>query len=278
MKLLLLALASSTLLAQPQVVDDAKQAPVPWATLWERVPGGLKTAVAALPPVPGKTPPMEILVRPLNVPSRSADGTANAEAPAEQRSAWAEAPLETYSRTQAKVLAEWMVSPAGGALKFENVAVLSFVSRLGLETRNDEGNVVLVDPNGTKWRLRFKTVGAKPAEKWGTEPVHSDDYQKLLGLASAGDWPGAFDAKLRDSVRKTSPNEPLLVALDILAALDQPAGKEKPLRDAAARLSALRPRSQGALSISAAAYLAAGTPESAGRLAAWIAELKKAAR
>jgi hypothetical protein len=278
MKLLVLALTSSTLLAQPQVVEDAKWAPVPWATLWARVPASLKTAVAGVAPVPGKTPPMEILVRPMVVQSQIADGTENVQAPQERRSAWAEELIEAYSRAQAKVLGEWMVSPAGAPLKFDRVAMASFVSRNGLETKSDEGNVILVDPNGTKWRLRFKTVGAKPADKWWTEPVHSEEYQRLLGLVSAGDWPGAFDAKVRDKVRKTGPNEPLLLALDILAALDQPAGKEKQLQDAASKLSALRPRSQEALSLSAAAYLAAGKPEPAGRLTAWIAELKKATR
>ena len=278
MKLLVFALTSSTLLAQPLVAEDAKWAPVPWATLWAKAPASLKTALAAVPLAPGKTPPMEILVRPMLVQKQAADGAESVEPAQERRSAWGEELIETYSRTQAKILGEWMVSPAGAPLKFDKVVMASFVTRTGIETKSDEGNVLLVDPSGTKWRFRFKSIGARPADKWWTEPVHSEEYQRLLGLVSAGDWPGALDTKARDKVRKTGPNEPLLLALDILAALDQPAGKEKQLLDAAARLSALRPRSQEALSLAAAAYVAAGKPEPAGRLMAWIAELKNAPR
>jgi hypothetical protein len=183
--------------------------------------------------------------------------------------------LEVYSRMQARALGEGMVSPAAAPLTFQSLWLVSAVMRSGMMTKPDDGAIILVDPKGTRWPLRFFVVGPKPAEKWETEPVYSGECLQLQAAILAGDWPKAFDAPLRKAVRKTSPNEPLLLALDLLAALDQPGGQEAQLQEAAARLAALQPRNQEALSLSAAAYLAAGKPESAGRLTSWVAWLKR---
>jgi hypothetical protein len=170
-----------------------------------------------------------------------------------------------------------MVSPFAATLQFQSLWLVQTVLRSGLITKQDDGAIILVDPKGTRWPLRFFVVGPKPSETWETEPVYSGECLQLQAAILAGDWPKAFDAPLRKAARKTSPNEPLLLALDLLAALDEPAGKEAQLQEAAARLAALLPRNPEALSLSAAAYLATGKPEAAGRLKSWQAWLKRTA-
>lgn len=58
-------------------------------------------------------------------------------------------------------------------------------------------------------------------------------------------------------MRKTSPNEVLVVALDLLADLDRPAGREAALLASSAKLGSLQPRNAHALRLCAAAALAA---------------------
>ena len=289
MKFVSLAFASLSLFAQPQAIADNQSLAHCWAVIWSKVPEPLRTQVANAPLVPSRTPPMEILVRSLSRKVQSQDGIAPGASGIEQPSIVAAAQreqilepkalflgkaIEVYSKMQAKTLGEGLVSPSGAPLKYDNLILASFLSRQGPVTREDLGGIILVDPKGTKWPLRFSVVGPNPAGNWLTESAYSEECRKLQGFIQAGDWPQAMEAKLRATVRKTSPNEPLLIGLDLLAALDHPAGKEAQIQEGAARLSALMPRNPDALSLCAAAYLAAGKPEFAGRLRAWIAELK----
>jgi hypothetical protein len=288
MRSLALAFASLTLFAQPQAAPGPDPAAC-WAALWARVPEARKAALAAAPPVVNQRPPMEIVVR--SAPRKPAGeevGTGAAEpvpaapravveASLEPKALFTGKALEVYSRMQARALGEGMVSPAAAVLKFQSLWLVSGIGRSGMMTREDDGAIILVDPKGTRWPLRFYVVGTKPAAQWETEPVYSGECLQLQAAILAGDWPKAFDAPLRKAARKTSPNEPLLLALDLLAALDQPGGQEASLQEAAARLAALQPRNREALSLCAAAYVAAGKPESAGRLKSWMAWLQRTA-
>jgi|GEM_PF-4202920 len=290
MKFASLAFASLALLAQAQAPADINQPANYWASVWAKVPEPMKTALANTPLVSNQRPPMEILVKPPARNTSSDDeagsgsegteraqiaGGAQQEQVLEPKALFSGKAFEVYSRMQAKTLGGGLVSPSGASLKFNNLwRWPPVVTRQGLITREDLGAMMLADAKGTKWALPFKVVGPTPGKDWMTEPAFSEECQKLQGFILAGDWPKAFDPSLRKTARKTSPNEPLLLALDILAALDQPAGKEAQIQEAAAKLSALLPRNPGALSLCAAAYLATGKPEFAGRLRAWISEMK----
>ncbi len=292
MRSVVLVFASLALLAQAPAPANSNQPASSWASIWAKVPEPLKTALANSPLVFNGGPPMEILAKP--VPTRApsgeeaSPGTGGTEAAPtaspqpkgqllEPKDLFAGKSLEVYSRMQAKTLGEGLVSPWGASLTFNKLVPGHQLLRMGLVERYDGGTLYFADPKGNKWPLRFYVAGPTPTSPdWTTESALSEETQKLQGFILAGEWPKAFDAKLRKAARKTSPNEPLLLALDILTALDQPAGKEAQLQEAAARLAALMPRNHQALSLSAAAYLAAGKPEFASRLKSWLSWVKPA--
>jgi hypothetical protein len=209
---------------------------------------------------------MEILVR---VPGAKAPAAGETEVAPELIK-----PLEVYSRTQARAIGEGLVSPSGDPLVFQSLYKRRLLTRSGFTERDDAGAILLADSKGARWSLQFAVAGPATAGDWKAEPACSADCLKLKALVLAADWPQALDLRLRDKVRKTSPNEPLVVALDLLADLDHPAGHEATLLASSARLASLQPRNADALRLCVAASLAAGRPEAAEKLRAWIAGLR----
>jgi len=255
MKSLLLAFASAALVAQAPAGDC-------WSALLSRVPAALR---AAGPATSDPKPPMEILVR---VPGARLPAAGEMEVTPEQIKG-----LEVYSRTQARAIGEGLVTPSGDPLVFHSLYKRRYMSRSGLILRDDAGAILLVDPKGVRWSLVFSVSGPTWTGDWTAEPACSEACSKLKALVLAGDWAQAMDGRLRDKVRKTSPNEVLVVALDLLADLDRPAGREAALLASSAKLASLQPRNADALRLCAAAAMAAGRPEEAGRLRAWMAGL-----
>lgn len=256
MKSLLLAFASSALVAQAPAGDF-------WSALASRVPAALR---ADGPATPDPKPPMKILVR---VPGPNLPAAGETEVSQEQTKA-----LEVYSRTQARAIGEGLVTPAGDPLAFHSLYKRRYTSRGGVILRDDAGAIILVDAKGVRWSLMFAVTGPTWMGDWTAEPACSEDCLKLKALVLAGDWVQALDGRLRDKVRKTSPNEVLVVALDLLADLDRPAGREAALLASSTKLASLEPRNADALRLCAAAALAAGRPGEAERLRGWTAGLR----
>ena len=230
MKLAVFAFTSLALIAQPQAAAPGPSAEC-WPALWARVPAPLKADLAKVAPAPGGKPPMEILMRTAGAKGQvldeqnSAPGITQMLRRPDGRIIYYGRTVDVYSRLQAKNLAESMISPAGEPLAFSALVPGSFLDRGGMVTNDLVGGIVTTDAHQVRWTLRYRVVGPTPAGRWEEEAGYSPDCRKLQAAILAGDWPKAFDARTREAVRKTSPDEPLLAALEILATLDQPAGK-----------------------------------------------------
>jgi hypothetical protein len=289
MKIALLAFSSMVLLAQPQENPKTAQTSKCIATIWAKVPNGIKTLLAQTVMVPNNVPPFEILVKSVSGKTQSLDsaglgsgaigrvlkaGGAQQAQSLDTKALFSGKALEVYSRMQARVIGEGLVTPSGEPLKFNSLMPTVLLTNQGVVTRQDAGNIIMTDSKSTLWSLRFKVVGPKPAEKWLNDPVFSDDCLKFQSLILAGDWEKAQNPELLASVKKSSPNEPLLLALEILESIDQPKGKEAQLQVAAATLSSLVPRNANVISLCAAAFLVSGSAEQAGHLMSWMSEMK----
>ena len=283
MRLAPMLLATLSLPVWAQAPTDPKAAGDCWVALGSRLPVALRTALADTAAKPNKRPPMEILVKPPVGTARPGgelqDGSepqAALTSPPEQilepKDLFLRASIELYSRAQARILGAGLVSPTGAPLKFHHIAPVNFISRSGLSPMENAGYLVLAESKGTRWYFRFSLLG--PNSAWDGPAECSEDGLKLRALILAGAWAGAFDVGLRKAVRRSSPDEPILLGLDLLEALNRPAGKEARIQETAARLAALVPRNPDALSLCAGAYLATGKPVMAAHLKAWIAEMK----
>ena len=169
MKPVLFALASLSLLGAQQAPSAPGSSAACWAAFGSRLTPAQRAALAAIPPIPNKKPPMEVLVRRPAATAKTAEEAQGAdpqpvsnEVPdqvLEPKVLFYGAPLEVYSKAQAKALGEGMVTPAGGTLTFHRFSPVTFLSRNGMEVLANAGYLGLAIEGGKRGTSVSSSLG-----------------------------------------------------------------------------------------------------------------------